>query len=265
MPFAEIRLQWNFFALPRACCGSPRTLRLRVSAAGDHPPEPSLGHPVWNERYAARARIAHPDLADRPLAFRVFTGLPGVRPTAMTNILAPNVVARTRRAVDYRLPTEVLNTVTDVSVTPIVPDFQTVYFVEHEGAIICHPLAEGTSAGAVTGAVASDTVRFSARVVIDHPEGSPAAVALLLVAPTADARAEVAKVDANAPQPRSEFFSGWREVTPQQPININIVFETPLTTPMDLVVVSRAINASVDFCWLKFLDFRLVKDLSAAA
>jgi len=43
------------------------------------------------------------------------------------------------------------------------------------------------------------------------------------------------------------------------------MLETPLSTPMDLVVVSRAIKPCVDFCWLKFFDFRFFKESSAAA
>ena len=265
VPFAEIRQQWNFFALPKACDGSSRTLRLRISANGRHPPEPSLGHPISNQRYVARAQVAHADLANRPLAFRVFTGLPGIRPTEMMNMLAPNVLAHDRRVVDYRPPTQVLSSVADVSVTPIVPDFEPVYFLENEAAIVCHPLIQGTSAGAIRGAVAPSTVRFSARVLVDHSEGSPAAVGLLLVAPTADLRAEVAKLGSSELPSQSEFFSGWREVTPQKPININVMLDTPLPTPMDLVVVSRAIKPSVDFCWLKFFDFRFFKESSAAA
>ncbi len=263
-PFAAIKPTWNFFGLPKACSGSPRSLRLRLSATGGHPPEPSLGHPVTNPRYAAKTGGAQGDLAHRPLAFRVFTGLPGVRPAEMT-VVPPNALVSERRVVDYRPAMADLGAVADISVTPVVPDFQTVYFVEHEAAIVCHPLMEGTSAGVVAGAAAPDTVRLSARVMIDHPKGSPAAVGLLLAPQDADLRAVVARLGAGEATGRPDFFSGWREVTPQQPVNINLQLDAPLKAPMDLVVVSRAIDASVDYCWLKFLDFRFVQELGAAA
>ena len=259
VPFASIVAGWNFFALSKACDGGPRTLRLRISAAGGLPPEPSLGHPIANERYAAHAEIDHGDLANRPLAFRIFTGLPGVRPTGIPNSFSPNVSVKGQRIENYRLSAELLHTISDVSVTPIVPDFETVCFLEHEGAIVCHPLMEGISAGALSGAVAPGTVRFSARAVIDHPAGRPAAVGLLLTSPTADLRAKVAELDRNGVMPPSDVFSGWREVSSEQPININVLLDTPVGHTMDLIVVSRAATESVDFSWLKVLDFRLVK------
>lgn len=259
VPFASIVANWNFFGLPKACDGGPRTLRLRVSAVGGLPPEPSLGHPIANERYAAHAEVDHGDLANRPLAFRIFTGLPGARPTGMPTVFSPSVVAREQRIEDYLLPAALLNAVADVSVTPINPDFQSVGFLEQEEAIVCHPLMEGISAGALTGAAAPGTVRFSARALIDHPEGRPAAVGLLLILPTADLRARIAELDRDGSVSHPEFFSGWREVTPEQPININVLLDTPLVNAMDLVVVSRAITESVDFSWLKVRDFRMVR------
>ena len=259
VPFASIVANWNYFGLPKACDGGPRTLRLRVSAAGGLPPEPSLGHPIANERYAAHADADHGGFANRPLAFRVFTGLPGARPTAMPVVFSPTVIARKQRIADYLLPAAVLNAVADVSVTPIVPDFQSVCFLEQEEAIVCHPLKEGISAGALTRAVAPGTMRLSARAVIDHPEGRPAAVGLLLTLPTADLHARIADLDRNGAVSQPEFFSGWREVTPDQPVNINVLLKTPLVEAMDLVVVSRAIAESVDFSWLKVRDFRMVR------
>lgn len=265
VPFFSIKKNWNYFTLPKGCDRGHRTLRLRISADGGKPPELSLGHPISNRRYAARTRVPHGDLAHRPLAFRVFAGLPGVRPAAMANMLSPNAIDHGRRVVDQRLPTEILRGVTDVSITPIVADFQTVYFAENEGAIICHPLVEGISAAAINSAVSSGTVRFSARARIDHPEGQPAAVGLLLAPPAADLRAEVAKLDADGGPPSPPLFSGWRQVTPEQPININVLFDAALSKPMDLIVVSRAVHASVDFCWLKVFDLRMVRECGAAA
>jgi hypothetical protein len=43
------------------------------------------------------------------------------------------------------------------------------------------------------------------------------------------------------------------------------MLDAPAPTPMDLIVVSRAIQTSVDFCWLKFFDLRLVREAGAAA
>lgn len=257
--FASIVAGWNFFALSKACDGGPRTLCLRISAAGALPPEPSLGHPIANERYAAYAETDHGDLANRPLALRIFTGLPGVRPAGIPNAFSPSVVVKGPRIENYRLSAELMHTVADVSVTPVVPDFQTVSFIEQEGAIVCHPLTEGISAGALSGAIAPGTVRFSALAIIDHPAGRPAAVGLLLAPPTADLRARIAELDRNGATPPSDVFSGWRKVGPEQPININVLLDTPVVNTMDLIIVSRAAGESVDFSWLKVRDFRMVK------
>jgi hypothetical protein len=102
-------------------------------------------------------------------------------------------------------------------------------------------------------------VRFSARAIIDHPAGQPAAVGLLLASPRADLRARIAELDRNGVTPPSGTFSGWREVSSEQPININVLLETPVVNTMDLIIVSRATGESVDFSWLKVRDFRMVK------
>lgn len=265
IPFASIAPNWNYFSLPRACDGSQRTLRLRLSATGGQPSEPSLGHPISNERYTASADAVHGDLGHRPLAFRVFTGLPGARPASMPGMFAPSELLEGRRIEDYRLPASVLHTVANVSATPLVPDFQTVEYLEHEDAVICHPLQQGISAAALGGVVQPGTIRLSARARIDHPDGRPAAIGVLLAPETADLRVEIAELGRRGTAPASSLFSGWRSVTPEQPVNINVFLDAPLPRAMTLVVVSRAIQDSVDFCWLKVSDVRLVKQVGAAA
>ena len=63
----------------------------------------------------------------------------------------------------------------------------------------------------------------------------------------------------------SAFFSGWREVTANQVVNINIQLDEPVRGPMDLMILSRAVTDSVDFSWLKVSGFRLVKQSTEAA
>lgn len=263
VPYGSVAAGWNFFSLPKACDGSHRTLRLKVSAAGGVPPELSLGHVITNERYAARARVPHADLDMRPLAFRIFTGLPGVRPTALPNVLVPTALISGRRVEDYRLPVELLRNVANVSLSPIEPGFPTVRFLELEDAIVCHPLSEGITAGAVRRVVAPGTVRISSRAVIDHPDGKPAAVGLMLLPLSADIKGEIAALASGGTPPPTAFFSGWTEITAAQPADINFMLETPAPRTMDLVVLSKAISNSVDFAWLKVFNFRLVKYIEA--
>ncbi len=262
--YAQLVPGWNFFSLPRACGGATRTLRLRISATGPDVVGLSLGHPIAGERYSARSELAHPDLDQRPLAFRVFTGLPGVKPASAPNMIAPSSLLEGQFIVDYRLAVDTLSQIADVSVTPIVPDFQTVRFLEHEHAVVCHPLPSGISAGAISRAVEPGTISFSANAVIDHPEGQPAAVSFLLAPANSNARSEVAELARKGTAKPSAFFSGWREVN-KQAINVNIQLEEPVNGPMDLMILSRAVTDSVDFSWLKVSGFRLVKQSAEAA
>lgn len=261
IPYDTIVPGWNFFSLPKACDGSHRTLRLTVSASGGRPPELSLGHVIANERYAARAKVSHADLDMRPLAFRIFTGLPGARPTALPNVFMPSSLIAGRRVEDYRLPVELLRAVANVSHCAVKPDFPTVRFLELEDAIVCHPLSEGITAGAVRRVVAPGTVRISARALIDHPDGKPAAAGLMLVPLSAEIDKEIAALTTGSNLPRTALFSGWTEITAAQPADINFMLEAPATRTMDLVVLSKAIGDSVDFAWLKVCNFRLVKHL----
>lgn len=265
VPFAQLSAGWNFFALPQACGGGARTLRLRVSTTGAEMVGLSLGYPIASERYTAQSEAVHPDLDLRPLAFRVFTGLPGVRPTRMPNMIAPTALLEGHFLEDYRLAVDLLSQIVDVSVTPIVPEFQTVRFLEHEHAVVCHPLPSGISAGAIGRAVEPGTISFSASAVIDHPEGAPAAVSFLLAPANSNARSEVAELARKGAAKPSVFFSGWREVTARQAINVNFQLDEPVREPMDLMILSRAVTDSVDFSWLKVSGFRLVRQSGGAA
>lgn len=261
MPYAAIAAGWNLFSLPRACDGSPRTLRLRVAATGNRPPEPSLGYPIPNERFAARAGVPHGDLSHRPLAFRIFTGMPGVRPSGILAAFAPRTPVNGRRIEDDYLTDKVLATVMDATVAPVAPDFDVVSYIAQENAIFCHPLPEGVTAAVVRGGAVRGMVRLSARARIDHPDGQPAAVGMLLVPASADPSAAVASLDGKTTAAPSPHFSGWRKVTPEHPINLAIQFEAPLNEAMNLVMVSRALSPSVDFTWLKIFDFRLTRQI----
>lgn len=265
VPYAQLVPHWNFFSLPRACGGAARTLRLRISATGPETVGLSLGYPIAGERYSARSELPHPDLDLRPLAFKVFTGLPGVKPASAPNMIAPTSLLEGQYVVDYRLAVDTLSQIADVSITPIVPEFQTVRFLEHEHAIVCHPLPSGISAGAVSRAVEPGTISFSASAVIDHPQGQPAAVSFLLAPANSNARSEVAELARKGAAKPSAFFSGWREVTANQVVNINIQLDEPVRVPMDLMILSRAVTDSVDFSWLKVSGFRLVKQSTEAA
>lgn len=265
VPYSELKAEWNFFSLPKACDGSHRTLRLRISATGGVPPELSLGNVIANERYAARARIPHGDLDMRPLALRIYTGLPGVRPASLPNAIVPTALMNGRKVDDYRLPVELLRNVANVSVTSLNPDFPTVRFLEHEDAIGCHPLEEGITAGAIRRVVAPGTVRISARAVIDHPEGQPCAVGLLAVNLGANIEEEIAAIASLDRRPKQSLFSGWSQAAPGHPVDINFMLEKPIDRTMDLVILSKAAAESVDFSWLKVFNFRLVKHIEASA
>ncbi len=100
-PYAQLAANWNFLACHAPCggaaerCGSD--LHDRTETVGL-----SLGYPIASERYTAD-RNPDPDLDLRPLAFRVFTGLPGVKPTRMPNMSAPTALLEGHFIEDYRL------------------------------------------------------------------------------------------------------------------------------------------------------------------
>jgi hypothetical protein len=99
--------------------------------------------------------------------------------------------------------------------------------------------------------------------VIDHPEGKPAAVGLMLVPLSGDIKGEIAALASGGGLPPTALFSGWTEITAVQPADINFMLEAPVPRTMDLIVLSKAISNSVDFAWLKVFNFRLVKYLEA--
>ena len=257
--YAHLVADWNFFSLPRACGGGAKTMRIRVSTNGPETAGLSLGYPIASERYASRSDIEHADLDLRPIAFKVFTGVPGIAPVHVPNMIAPSSVSQEPRVLDYHLPVDLLRQVIDVSVSSVVPEFETISFLEHEHALVCHPLPSGITAGAISRAVEAGTTSVSASAIIDHPEGAPAAVSFLLAPSSANPRSKVAEIDWDDLVGPTPFFSGWREVGPHTPISINMHLDEPLADPMDLMILSRAIGDSVDFSWLKVSGFRVVK------
>lgn len=99
--------------------------------------------------------------------------------------------------------------------------------------------------------------------MIDHPEGQPCAVGLLLVNLASDVKQEIEAISSLDRRRQQVLFSGWSEVAPNRPIDINFMLEEPIGRTMDLVVLSKAAADSVDFSWLKVFNFRLVKHIEA--
>ncbi|WP_305989457.1 DUF6212 domain-containing protein [Roseibium sp. MMSF_3544] len=263
--YKNLVAEWNYFSLSRACGGSAQTLRLRVSTSGSETIGLSLGYPIASERYTIRSETEHPDLDMRPLAFRVYTGVPGVAPVLTPNMIAPTDVSDAPRIQNYHLPVDLLKQTADVSVRTVIPDFETVNFLEHENALMCHPVPGGITAGAISGALEAGTVSVSVSAIIDHPEGRPAAVSILLAPANEDPRPRVEEAGRSGSNSPSSVFSGWRKVGPGNPVNINIQLDEPLPGPMNLVVLSGAIGDSVDFSWLKISDFRIAKQAVSLA
>ncbi len=79
---------------------------------------------------------------------------------------------------------------------------------------------------------------------------------LLLVNLASDVKEEIDAI-ANMDRRRAQvLFSGWSEVAPNRPIDINFMLEEPIDRTMDLIVLSKAAGDSVDFSWLKIFNFR---------
>lgn len=88
---------------------------------------------------------------------------------------------------------------------------------------------------------------------------------LLLVNLASDVKEEIDAIT-NMDRRRAQvLFSGWSEVAPNRPIDINFMLEEPIDRTMDLIVLSKAAGDSVDFSWLKIFNFRLVKHIEAAS
>jgi hypothetical protein len=88
---------------------------------------------------------------------------------------------------------------------------------------------------------------------------------LLLVNLASDVKDEIDAISNLDRRRQQVLFSGWSEVAPSRPIDINFMLEEPIDRTMDLIVLSKAAADSVDFSWLKVFNFRLVKHVEARA
>ncbi|MBV1796726.1 hypothetical protein KSF81_06450 [Siccirubricoccus sp. G192] len=145
LPSEKLRGGWTYFALSRACDNASQSLRLRLRGLEGAAPEPSLGYPIPHRRFAIQSPAAGPQVEYRPLAFRVYAGLPGIRPSGVMAMLSVVAQDRPYRDISFDLPPDLLGRVVDLSVRTEPPSFENVRFLEHEAAIVCHPLLSGTS------------------------------------------------------------------------------------------------------------------------
>ncbi|MBC4018823.1 DUF6212 domain-containing protein [Siccirubricoccus deserti] len=260
---AQVGEGWNYFVLPRALPNAARSLRLHLDADGEGAPEPSVGQFLAQEVFAAKAQRPHPDIECRPLAFRLYAGIPGVRPDGVLNMLATVAASGAPSLAVFRLPEQVLETVE--LCTEIGPgiDYPLVQYLPHEASVVCHPQLHGPTCAVMRGAVPVGTQWVQSKVWIAHPNGMPAYAAMLVLDPEQPIRDQVTALPPVTAEAAFGGFSGWRQVTGGDGgTTVHLSVTDGAHGPRDLLLVSMPAASQVDFSWLHFTEVRMARQFT---
>lgn len=210
----------------------------------------SIAQPHPYEEFCAR--IEGGKSLKAPLAFRVFSGLPGVRVPTATSAFTPVDVARP--CVAY-VPPSVGASVLQFFPPPEGLGSRHVFYDEALESITVHPREGGAvTVGRIHLAVPRDAYRLSARVALQHELARPTEFALL--AATADEDVSPTSLLESVGKSIAGF-SGWSSLAALEQKRMSVFLpERRQGNMLSLYLLTRqAPDSSPDFAWARFDRF----------
>ena len=251
---------WNYFALPRMLSATAHSLRIHLKADGPGAPEPSLGYFLPQAEFEAHAGTSHPDLDHRPLAFRLYAGIPGVQPDGILNMLATVPMDGAPESITFRMPREVLQSAELCTQVHAGVDYTLVEYISEESCVLCHPQVGGPTGALLSGGVPPGTLWIQCSVKLAHEEGKPAYAAMMLADPDRPLRDQFDTLTAYEREEPVRNFSGWAPIEAGGPsVTLHVEFSETLTKVHDLVLISAAASDEVAFSWVRFCNFSLTR------
>ncbi len=222
---------WLVLGLERAITGLNRSLRLQVRGlAGGGRPRLSLG-PTQPLPMFRAVRADGEEIAARSIAFRVWTGLPGVVPPLGGVDLLPDGAAQPEGFAC--LPVDLRGS--KLLTAPAEPvRGPHVLHLPQEDAVAVHAPREGTAIAVIPGALTPGTVRVAAEAWPNSPNSPPVLVALASIA---DARSLAERADTDAPA--CPGWSGWMRALPSAPVTLRLHMVPVEGDPADLALLTR--------------------------
>ena len=253
MPADALVEGWLTLPLRQALIGPQRTPLLILSVTegiGSLPPL-SLGSPQALSGFRLRD-VDGASLADRSLALRTWTGVPGIRPAAID--IASNTMFEQPSAgvLDIPIPAQLFRTAKFLP-NGWEPDFNPVSFLADLRGLECHPPPIGTTWAALPNLpIGTYPFRIDINVVARHPEAAEIEVALGFL--------DKANVDNESDFDTSRIpFSGWRVAPFGEAVLLSVLVENPQGELGCLILGARMKDGASNSCaWNCFSGLRKV-------
>jgi hypothetical protein len=243
---------WLSLQLMRAIDEPALSLRLIIDSPA-HAEEPALafGPPHPYEEF--RARDPSGPGYDSPLAFRVFTCLPGVQVAG----LAGGIVSTSAEPARILfLPREVYTGVTQMEPPPAENPPGLVSYDPVSGLVTVHPPGEGrTTVARLRVRVPATPARVTAEIVLDHEKANPTQFAILATYSDSDARALVSAGTLGGP---SFGFSGWTTLSALERTTVCTFVPRAEQRALSVYLLTRQErDVSSEYAWARFARFEL--------
>jgi hypothetical protein len=210
----------------------------------------ALGPPHPFKEVCARTQIGECEHLTAPIAFRVFSTLPGVLVPATTSSIKP---IDTPHLHSEFVPSETYATATQVFPSLYDNKPPLVFYDREIGCLTVHPRVGGITVARMRVVVPKHAWGITAQIHLAHEQASPTAFALF-VCPPQDEKGSLARL--NQLELPSPSFSGWKTLSPLETKGISVVLGASAEEELSLYLATRqAPDFSPDFAWARFSKF----------
>jgi Family of unknown function (DUF6212) len=254
LPSGALEAGWHAFSLPRTLSGPRRTLQVTISF------DNSLGRPVFSAgalqplpRYQMTETPGGDILAPRNLAFRVWSGVPGVSSPELDGAWpAETAAAKQFGPRERSLRRDELSRVVLGNRHEMPDDFEPVTLHQAPLGVFCHPPREGRTVAVLPGVLPPTAMRVSARVRIASERAKDIAF-----------RLAVGRAGAEGAPSQEIAHSDWVTVQAGEEKSLALFLPPGSEPTPDLFLMTRmAEEGNNDFGWAIFNDLSLLLDTS---
>jgi hypothetical protein len=257
---AELSSGWNLFGLSEPSVGLRRTLefRLQVETPDGALPSLSVGGVQPVEAFQVRDAATGVPILKNSLAVQIWAGNPGQALSPQANYIPalPRQSEMVRGFSDLPVAPAVLEHAILANADQVSFGFKAVMPFPAEGAIGCHPPAEGMTIGLLPAACPPRAVRMAAKAFIDNTRAGGVDFAIVVAE---DLAAASALFNETREQVEGEAFSGWKALTFGETAHLSAFSSERTETWRNVYFATRMSEPGCnDFSWAKFADFHAV-------
>lgn len=255
IPREDLECGWVTLSVVRGLSGIQRTPVLKIEPLGRLGVLPPLALGKFQAIGAFRPQIIElshsSEAADRSLALRTWSGLPGVRPPGFD--FNGNGASR---VLQLAVPPAMLANIYHVK-SAWDPDFEAVKYLTAERELLCHPPPQGLTCGEFLYPLQfNQPFRISAHVAVRHRSANPTEFAIVVADPNVWKERIAAGEDMS--NRKGVAFSGWHKVAADTEQFISLDISEPHQYERHAFLVTRIADGLENaFGWARFFDLRI--------